>query len=243
MSERPADFRLSTTQDADIVQYHALSGLAVAGLLLGLFSVFALLAPMLWLLPELGAIVSGAALWRIHRSAPALAGRRLAQCGLLLSIALGVAVPVDGFVYHRLIRNEGRDFAALWFEHLRQGDAQQAHQLALHPAQRQPRGADLRDFYEHNARAGQSLERYLKTPLVQTLLAQGPKANVRYDRTQHQETNELGEEVDLIYAISYAQPAGQTTLSAELDVERYKLESGQVDWQVVRAEIVGPAGP
>ncbi len=242
MSERHADFRLSTTQDADIVQYHALSGLAVAGLLLGLFAAFALLAPMLWPVPELGAIVSGVALWRIHRRAPALAGRRLAQCGLLLSIALAVAVPVDGLVYRRLVRNEARVFAARWFEHLRQGEAQQACQLALYPTVREPPGVDLRDFYQRNARAGRTLENYLKTPLVETLLGQGPKADVRYYGSRRQETTELGEEVDLIYAISYAQSQGQTTLFAELDLARIKLENGQVDWQVVRAETIGPEG-
>ena len=119
MSEpHAAPFRLSDAQDADLVRYHALSRLAVAGLVLGLLSALSVLAPMLWIVPGLGVIVSGTALWQINRNAPALAGRRLAQGGLLLSIALGVAVPVDWFVYRRLVRKEARQFAAMWFEYL-----------------------------------------------------------------------------------------------------------------------------
>ena len=244
MSEHSAThFRLSATQDADIVQYHALSGLAVAGLVLGLLSVFALLAPMLWMVPGLGAIVSGAALWRIRRHAPALAGRRLAQCGLLLSIALGVAVPVDGLVYRRLLRNEARLFAALWFEHLRQGESRAGLPVGVVPHPAPAAGRRPARLLRARSAPREALEKYVKTPLVRTLLALGPKATVRYYGSPRQESTDEGDMVDLTYAISFAQPEGQTTLFAELGLAHVKLEHGQIDWQVVRAETRGPEEP
>ena len=107
--------RLSDTQDADMVRYRALSGLAVAGLVLGLLSALDVLGPMLWVIPAAGAVTSAVALWRIRRPAVLLAGRRLAQCGLLLSIAFGTAVQADTVIYRILVRKEARRFAATWF--------------------------------------------------------------------------------------------------------------------------------
>jgi hypothetical protein len=245
MSEpRAAPFRLSDAQDADLVQYHALSCLSVAGLVLGLLSAFSVLAPMLWIVPGLGVIVSGTALWQIQRNAPALAGCRLAQGGLLLSIALGAAVPVDWFVYRHLVRKEARQFAATWFDYLEQGEPEKAYQLTLHPNLRQPMDEELRDFYRRNAHARERLDNYVALPLVRKLLAIGKRqdAQVRYDRSGFQGADDEGENVDLIYAVSVERPEGKETFFVELGLARIKLDAGQANWQLARAEIVGPEG-
>ncbi len=78
----PAPPRLSDTQDADIARYRALSGLAVAGLVLGLLSVLAVGAPVLSHHSGRGGVTSGVALWRISRPAALMraAGWRNADC-------------------------------------------------------------------------------------------------------------------------------------------------------------------
>jgi len=246
MSQPHADApRLSATQDADLVGYHALSAMAVAGLVLGLLSALALLAPMLCILPGLGVVVSGWALWRIHRNAAALAGRRLAQCGLLLSILFGVAPAVDGLVYRRLLRKEARQFAAMCFEYLMQEQPQapqKAYQLTLPPPFRQPLDEHLWDFYRHSTRWREGLEKYVKMPLVRTLLALGPKAEVRYYGSPRQGPGDEGESVALLYAVTYAAPEGKTTFFIELELVRIKLDNGRASWQLFRAEVVGPEG-
>ena len=77
-------------------------------------------------------------------------------------------------------------------------------------------------------------------PLVEKLLALGPKANVRYYGSGPEETTDQAEMVDLIYEITYAQPGGQTTLFARLTLAHVKLEHGHVDWQLAHAAIIEP---
>ena len=232
MSEpHAAPFRLSDDQDADLVQYHALSRLAVAGLVLGLLSAFAVLTPMLWIVPGLGVIVSGTALWQIRRHAPALAGRRLAQGGLLLSIALGVAVPVDWLAYRHLIRKEARQFAAMWFDISGARPAATGLPVDVAPQPSPAAGRKTGRLRSRSARARERLNRYADLPLVRKLLAIGRKQGfqVRYDRSGSQGADEESEYVDLIYAVSVDQPEGKTTFFVELGLaHQARLRPGQL---------------
>ena len=232
--------RLSDTQDADMARYHPLSSLAVAGLVLGLLSALAVLGPLLWIIPAAGAVTSGAALWRISRPAAQLAGRRLAQCGLLLSIALGTTVQVDTIVYRFLVRREARQFAALWFGYLlaRPPQPQKAYQLTLPPRFRQPLDEQLGDFYRRNPHRHESLDDYLQTPLVRKLLALGPAAEARCQASEHQVSSDEGEAVELLYAVTHSGRDGPTTLLVNLGLTRFKLDNGRANWQVTHAEEV-----
>src|SRR5262245_41408506 len=77
--------------------YHPLSGLAVAGLVMALASPLAFLHPVLWLLPMAGAAVSAAALRRITLAWPEQAGRRLALLGLCVGLIVAAAAPARLF--------------------------------------------------------------------------------------------------------------------------------------------------
>jgi hypothetical protein len=244
MSEpHPSPPRLFDSLDADMVRYRALSGLAVVGLVLGIASALDLLVPMFWIMSVLGAVVSGLALWRIRRNAATLTGRRLAQCGLLLSIAFGVAAAVDGFVYRRLFRQEARQFAATWFDYLlyqKPPAPQKSLELTRPPAFRQPLDDRLWDFYRRSARRRDELETYVNSPLVRTLLALGPKAEVRYYSSLHEDLGGEGETIDLIYAVSYDAPEGKTTFFVDLELKRIKVEGGRASWQLSHADVANP---
>ncbi len=230
--------RLSDTQDADMARYHPLSSLAVAGLVLGLLSALAMLGPLLWIIPAAGAVTSGVALWRIGRPAALMAGRRLAQCGLLLSIMFGTMVQADAIVYRFLVRREARQFAALWFGYLlaRPPQPQKAYQLTLPPRFRQPLDEQLGDFYRRNPHRRESLDDYLQTPLVRKLLALGPGAEARCQASGHQVSSDEGEAVELLYAVTHSGRDGPTTLLVNLGLTRLKLDSGRANWQVTHAE-------
>ena len=154
-----------------------LSSLAVAGLVLGLLSALAVLGPLLWIIPAAGAVTSGVALWRIGRPAALMAGRRLAQCGLLLSIMFGTMVQADG-ARLSLPGSQGspavRRHCGSAISCARPPQPQKAYQLTLPPRFRQPLDEQLGDFYRRNPHRRESLDDYLKTPLVRKLLALGP---------------------------------------------------------------------
>ena len=88
---RSSHVQLSEAHASELPDYHPVSGLAVAGLMLGLLSAIALIDPIGWLLPPVGILLSAVALWRIARSSPAMVGRKAALVGLSLSVLLGAA--------------------------------------------------------------------------------------------------------------------------------------------------------
>ena len=225
MEERDAAaFHLSDDSDAEGTRaYHALSRLAVAGLAPGIFSFTALVDSIFWVVPLLGTIASGAALWRIDPRATA--GRRAALAGLLLSVTFGVAVPVDDYVSDRLLLGEARQFAALWFRFLAEGEPRKAYQLTIYPDSRLPLDDTLEDFFAHNPRQRQQMEDYLKLPLVRRLLTLGKKAEVRFDRAVHG-MGDRAETLQLLYTVRYDTPEGAKTFSANLQPRVVSLGQG-----------------
>jgi hypothetical protein len=78
------------------VEYAAISGVAVVGLVLGLVGAIAVLAAPLLAVPAVGALISLAALRKIRRSEGVLTGRRVALAG----IAVGILMTAGVGLYH-----------------------------------------------------------------------------------------------------------------------------------------------
>ncbi len=110
-------------------------------------------------------------------------GRKLAWAGLVLSLLFLAAAPADWFTYRWMVRNEARQFSALWFRYLAREEPQKAQQLNLSPQIRQPLDDRLWEFYRNSARQRNNLQAFVKLPLMRTLLALGPNAQVRFYQT------------------------------------------------------------
>jgi hypothetical protein len=231
MSDAPSPPRPVFDAPADdVIRYRAVSGLAVAGLLMGLASPLALLGLPGWLVPAGGALLNGLALARIARAGPALIGRKAALAGLGLSLLFAAAAVSRWYVANRLLRNEAMRFAAVWFDALRRGNSQRAFQLTLDPAHRWPSGEDPRNFDRDNPRRHEQFQRYLRQPPVPTLLALGPKAQVRLC-----EAADLGQQdghpwVQLTYAVTCDDPA--TSFFLTLTLDRF-ITAGRTDWRLL----------
>ena len=223
-------------QDAQIAQYRAISVSAVVGLILGLLAPLAMLDRVLWTIPGLGILVGCFALYRIARESPAMFGRKAAIVGLTLSIFFVAAAPTDWFVYRGMVRREAGQFGLDWFRCLAEGQPQKADQLTIHPKFRQPLDDRLWGFYGEAPRWRARLEEYVARPLVRTLLALGPKAQVRY-YTTYAEKHAGGEEVYwIVYAVTFDDAGKKKTFFARLQLQRWTLDDGRANWQVVEAE-------
>ena len=223
--------------DPQLVEYRAVSVAAVLGLLLGLSAPLAMLAPLLWVIPAIGIAVSLWALRSIAASDGALAGRAIALAGLALSIIFGAAAASAIASEAWWLRREAQPVAAHWFALLRDDQPQQAQQLILPPAQRQPAGADLWDYYRNATDARESLERFVADPLVHALLALGPKAEVRYYGTQGHGAYDDKQQVSQYYAITYPENDRRHTFFARLVLERsLDPTTGAARWQVAGYE-------
>jgi len=229
------DVHITDRQDAEFAAYRALTVQAVAGLIFGLLAPLALLAPVFWAMPALGVFFSGWALRRIKRDPTALTGRKLAWAGLSLSLLFAAAAPADWLVYRRIVRDEARQFSALWFRYLTHDEPQKAHQLTVPPQSRQPLDDHLWAFYRNAPRSRQALEGYVKSPLVRTLLALGPRAVVRFYETAGQSHDDNNDLVELFYAVTYEEEGETKSFFVAVQALRMKLADDSAGWRIVQA--------
>jgi hypothetical protein len=232
----PSKLPLNDRQDDDLAQYRALSVPAVAGLILGLLSVVALVDPLAWLVPLTGVVVSAVALRKIARAAPALTGRRAALAGLVLSVLFGTAAVADWTAYRALTRHEARQFALLWFELLAEREPKKAFQLTLSPRERHPADEGLTEFYREGPHWHRMLLDYVDRPLVRTLLALGPRAVVRYYETRWQQSEGDREKLYQVFAVTFDDGGQKKTFFVGLTLHRIKLESGPAVWQIADSD-------
>ena len=227
--------------DAEIADYRAVSGSAVAGLIFGLLSPFWMIDPLLWLFPTppLGILFSTLALCQIARHSPILVGRKAAMAGLILSVLFCTAAPTNWLGYRWMIRREARQFAGLWFQFLSQDQPRKAYQLTQHPKSRQPLDdKTLRDFFRPGSTARDELDNYTAQKLIRTLSALSQSAGVRYYQTDGQGHTGKRDVVVQTYAVTYPDPRtrGKKTFFLRLNMERLRLDTGQAEWQLGRVE-------
>lgn len=230
MSAQPPD-----PQDTEVAHYRAVSASAVVCLVLGSLSVAALLDPLFWTLPLAGIVLGVFSLWRIARHAPALIGRKAALAGLLLSVGFAAAAATDWYAYRALLCREARGFSLLWFEFLRTGQPERAHQLTLAAEFRRPPGEKLAAFYRAGSHWRGELDKYLAQPPVRTLLDLGRRAEVRYEATLGGFQLGQSQRVDQVYAVSYEEAGRQKTFHVSLELERRKLDDGRIFWRILYA--------
>lgn len=214
--------RLSDSRDADVDQYRAVSGLAVMGLIFGLLAITCLIDPVMCVVALLGTLLNGLALWKITHG-EGLIGRKAAVLGLTLSVLFATAVPAEWLTHRWLIRNQARQFASIWFEHLRQQQPEEAYLLSKHAKWRG--SPDEEGFETYKAR-----------PVVEKLLSLGQQAEVSYCRTESQQRGSDRDFVRQLYTVTWGQSAAKKTLSIVLEMERSPYrETNLAYWRMADA--------
>ena len=229
------DVHITDSQDAEVAEYRSLAGQAVLGLIFGLLAPLAMVDPMLWSIPLLGVVFSVWALRRIKRFAPAMVGRKMALAGLALSLLFLAAAPAETLTYQKMVRDEARQFSALWFRYLAHAEPQKAYQLTVDPQSRQPLNDDLWAFYRTAPRLSSQLEEYANGPLVRTLLALGPKAQVRFYQIAGEASDGDADRVDQWFAVTYEEAGEKKSFFVRVAAERTKPTSGGAGWRIADA--------
>lgn len=228
---------LTDHDDGMVDEYRAVSGWAVAALILGLLAPLALVDVWLSLIPLAGIAVAVVALVRIAVLAPTFTGQKAALAGLFLSVLCLSAAGADQWVFWRSIHGEARQFAKAWFEFLAEHEPLKAHQLSLPPSHRQPLDERLPDYYEEGEPWHEALEAYLAQPVVQKLLDLGGRARLRYHATEASGRDAHSVGVRQLFAVTYDDAdRGTTTFLVRLAMQRLPLEHGQAAWRLVNVE-------
>ena len=230
------DVHITDSRDAELAEYRALAGQAVLGLLLGLSAPLAMIDPMLWSIPALGVFFSWWALRRIQSGDTGITGRKMAITGLAFSLFFLAAAPGDRLVYRWLVRNEARQFSAVWFEYITQDEPQKAFQLTVTPQTRRPLDDNLWAFYRNNPHQREKLESYVEGSTVRTLLELGPKARVRFYRTEGQGTDNKNDLVEQLYAVTYEEGGEKQSFFVLVRMLRSLLPNGQSGWRILQTE-------
>ncbi len=235
------DIRFSDAADAQVAEYRPLAGQAVAALLFAIVAPLAFFDPLAWTLPVLSITFGIWALRRIRKQDGALSGRGLALISLIVSLLLAFAAPTDWLVYRWKMRGEAREFSTQWFRCIAQEEPQTAFQLTLPPQLRAPKDQALWSFYRNSPRLRQQLESYVKGPLIRTLLALGPKSQVRFYQTASQSGGLDDHAVEQWYAITYEEDGEKKSFLVALQMERTILADGSAAWQIAATHLATPA--
>jgi hypothetical protein len=212
MSEVP-DASRAETVDADVLEYRAVSGLAVASLLAGLISLVAILAPIFWIVPLLSIFTSFIALFRINAAGPTVLGRRAALLGLALSIVSLTAIVTEMVSARWWLAYDAQRVSQEWLDALGRGKRHEAHELCLIP--------ELR-LQPNSAQAKADFKRFMSDPLVRTLLALGKRFDARYYETE-QLTRDDEQDMDvvtLVYAVTFAEAGKKKSFFVRFRLER-----------------------
>lgn len=230
------DIHITDSQDTELAEYRPLAGQAVLSLIFGLLAPLAMIDVMLWAIPALGVILGWWALRRIRKNAPGMTGRNIAFGGLALSLLFFVAAPSDWLAHRSIVCDEAQQFSALWFKYLNQEEPHKAHQLTVMPQSRQKIDDGLWAYYRNNPKLREELEGYTKMPVVRTLLALGPKAQVRFYQTVGHIRDNENDRVDQLYAVTYEEDNERKSFFVRVGAVRKKLPSGGAGWRILDAE-------
>ncbi len=224
--------QLTASPDADLVNYRALPWQAVVSLILGVLSPAALIDPMLWAVPVLGIFFSVWALRRIKRNCSTLTGRKRAVLGLTLALLSAVAAPTDRLMYRWLLRSQAQQVADAWFQLLLQDHPLAAGKMVIAPPPPHVPEAIAKVAPQ---KLGE-VDRFGNTPLAKTLLAMGPRAQVRFYEPWSQTRDSNRETVELVYTVTYDDASQSKPLPVLVRLSRRTFSSGKAEWRIAQTE-------
>lgn len=230
--------------DVELDSYRTYCVSAYIGLGLSVLSLSAFAYPLMWGLPPVGVLVSALALRQIARDPNRLIGRRVALAGLAISLLIGVGAPTRVLTHRWVAMNQTRRFADEWFAHLRDGNPQMALEMTREISKRRPLNEHLWQRYRDNPNDAEMLRKYVREPVVATLLALGDSATVRYYETIKYESIPTGDAIQHLYAVTYEDDGQRRTFFVAVGVGRdFKPYRGVVSMRIfaVDGNIIPPA--
>jgi hypothetical protein len=220
----------------ELPEYRSVSGAAIVGLLLALFSPLALVRTLLIGIPIAAAVLCLVALWRIRAADGHRVGKTPAVIGLGLSCLFAAAAPAQVIAYNRAVHARATPIALAWLEALQRREPHKAHQLTKPDLTRLPLTDDLWPFYVRDEAAGRELQELVDDPAIRFLLTLGEDAQIRlYEPYAVVTMTSSSELITPLFAVTYEDPeAGRTTFFLTVGIERRDPASGSgEEWRVL----------
>jgi hypothetical protein len=217
-------------------EYHAVSGWAIAAFVLGLLSISALAAPLLWTVPVTSAACAGIAMWTIARSRGELIGWNLALLGLVLALMFGVAATTRSLTRWIWLKQRAEIVSAEFIKLLEDNQPYAAHQLTLAAEQRQKSVDLVPAAYAADQKLLERYNTFLKGELAKSLVEQGSKAQVDLVSSFMLPARDGADNVGLRYRISYPSDGRTNSFDAVVILERSIDSRTQAEnWYILQA--------
>jgi hypothetical protein len=204
LSVAPAQF--TEGEALELTEYRPVNRFAVLSAIFGGLSVLAVLHPLLMALPLFGAATGFFAAYQLAKPTSLQSGNSAAKWGIFLSLLFGICATSANYSRQRLLDNQARTYAMQWFELLREGKLQEAHQLTMYQGQRAAAGTSLDAFYAEKSpektKSTESpspeemmaeptpfelFENFYSRPLIKRFVDFGKNARYEYLQTTEQE--------------------------------------------------------
>ncbi len=229
-SNRP---RFENTEDGASIEYRAVSGLAIGGLLLGLLSAVAFFHPSLCLIALVALAVNALALRKIAANPSVLTGRKAALVGMTLAVACATLGSSHWYASRWFIRREAQRFGAIWFEALARNEPHVAQQYGWTPDERWPFDEGLIKRYTDDPEKLEQLQGFTEAPDVRALLALGRDAEVRFYNTEGQSRRNGEDTVAQVYAVTYSDAGVRKTFFVALSLTRWlPADADRAQWWI-----------
>jgi hypothetical protein len=218
-------------------EYRPITPWAVIALVLAVASATAFAGPLLWFLPVLGVVAAGIALRQTSAPDAEVTGRRLATWALALSLLLGVGAVVDRIATDWRLKSEANQFTMLWFDHLREGHPERAHQLTLAPHRRRAT-EDLVSYYHSQPEAHAELDQFIADSVVREILNAGQRATAELEQTETLRKDERGRiYISQLYRIAVPGDSDEIVrYLAVLTQRTVDPDTRDVHWQIYRSK-------
>ena len=217
--------------EGEIVEYRALSGLAITAFVLGLASALSLTGPLLLVIPVLGIATALLALRSIERNSGQLTGRGLAVAGLALAVLFGAATPARLVSRKIWIEGRAKEFAALYFEQLAAGNKYAAHQLTQPPDARLPLDERLEGMYSEELKRDLDLT-FIEGSIALRLLELGENLEVTHVDTTITPVRTYEDAVRLVYEVTDKRDESAAPWLVVLDLARTVSIADNEQWQI-----------
>jgi hypothetical protein len=224
------DISATDRVDADLVEYRAVSVMAIVGLVLALCSAAGFGHPVFWTVAVVAVILNLVALRRIAEHSPPLLGRTAALVGLAVALTLGAAAPTQYFVSAARSRQEARQLGRLWLEAITNHNPELAVELEQPPGARLGPEEDLRANYRDEPAAAKGLREFSERPLVEVISAAGQNSRIQYLETLSHQVTLQKERIKSLWRVTYNQGNEPKSVYVQLVLVRELVAPRRV-WQ------------
>lgn len=223
---------VSDAQEASLANYHALNPLPYVALGLGLLSATALISPLFGIFGILALICGTAA--ALQEDEWTTTAAKVAN-GFAIALALFFLALIGARQVSRTwtVKSEAEEFINGWFELLRKGEIEQAHQLSMQPQDRQIPEVDLMKYYKESEEARRGRDHFYVAPPLNKLVKDIKQGTIRLDFEIAHERNLEGEYIDRQYSLVVDRGGIKETVPFRVVVRRTvhpKLKVGR--WQI-----------